>query len=289
MTDKGITELPGSPHSSPADPDRVRIYHGTFKDFDNFSDGEVFFASGIGFARQYAGGSEAPPQPGINIIHPSMQRIVVADIPIDVYKNNVQKYTHEIVLPAELANEYVIDDGRNSPLYGNMSCYNENYLPLNTENCNDPNNRVFNIPDGEKFFGLWAEGDYHANYWMIPRSFDKRIVHVFDKYYYDAKAKKIYYYFEDGSVLVTKGDDPLKNGFITLGMLDTRSYKKLPKRNNKLEDLWIPYDEARMGNTKMRRLMKRNAPIPILPEIVSTKQAKKSKPKWFKPPRMPRK
>ena len=281
-----VGELPGSPRVSPVHPDRIRIYHGTYKDFDNFRSDKNYFASNIGFAREYAAGSEAPQQTGMSIMHPSMQRIITADIPVNIYMDNIHKFSNEIVLPADIANKHVVDDGRNSPLYGDLSCYNENYLPLDTVNCKDPNNRIFNIPEGEKFFGSYAEGDYHANYFIMPGPFEKRIVHVFDKYFYDAKKKKIYYQFDDGSVLVTKGKDPLENGFVTLGMLDVRTYKKAPpKIKDTLDGLWMSYDNARSGKTKMHRMPYYKIGTP---RLVNTKQKHKTRPMWFKPPRMPK-
>ena len=114
----------------------VRVYHGTIHDFDKFrpwkashgSGPEIWFAESLRDARFYSMGL------GRKFTPPWKQRIITADLPLDVYheyKSPVED--DEIIMPYNVANQYVVDDGRNNPLYGNSDCYdNATMLPLNT-------------------------------------------------------------------------------------------------------------------------------------------------------------
>ena len=258
----------------------LRIYHGTGYDYDfkNYKYDYISFSPKLLTARVYASiGSESYDYNDIVPLH--KKRIITADIPLDIYdtyENDVVGY--EIALPINIAEKHIVDDGRNSPLYGSDKCYdNVTLLPLNTPECQDKSNRIFYNPDNSP-----GTVDYDASFWL---SQPYAIVHSFDSYYYDDTNEVLYYKFDDGSVLETPADDPTKYGFLVIN----EPFKATTHISSPInENEWIPYNDIQKTisvspnqHEYLNRIEKEKKKYPLPPKkmlnVIKRKYNSKSK------------
>ena len=290
--------------------DKVRLYHGTFMDFDKFNN-TVYATRDLNSARHYANGLEAAVGEYIGegkkkIIHPSEQRIVTMDIPLNLFGSITEEiHTEEsdkqwpyysqsgnatvddrgwqIIIHPDIANQYVGDDGRDSILYGSKECYHDITM-LPKEDCHDPNNKIFNDPD--KLIEPSDGSEYGINtHWEVMAAGRDSVVHSFDSYYYDEDNKIVHYKFEDGNVLSAYSKDPTKYGFIIQGeniinpLIAESNYNDI-KLNKPMKSDWISYKKALQADDNYSSTVKRGRkpqpPVPELPTEIKTVKKRKS-------------